>query len=149
MATFLLTWNPKRWPWPELPELVEQVGRGEPVIRRWSCGTSKKITKGDRVFLLRMGQEPRGIFGSGIVVVAPFENIHWDEEKARSGKLARYLRFRFDALLDAENELILWRDRLKSEPGLSKMHWDTRMSGVQIPDYVAIELEKIWAELIV
>lgn len=96
-----------------------------------------------------MGQEPRGIFGSGIVVVAPFENIHWDEEKARSGKLARYLRFRFDALLDAENELILWRDRLKSEPGLSKMHWDTRMSGVQIPDYVAIELEKIWAELIV
>ena len=95
-----------------------------------------------------MGQEPRGIFGSGIVVVAPFEDVHWDEEKARSGKLARYLRFCFDALLDADSEPILWRDRLKSEPGLSKMHWDTRMSGVQIPGEVAEELEKVWAELI-
>ena len=30
-------------------------------------------------------------------------------------------------------------------PPLSQMHWDTQMSGVQIPDHVASELEILWA----
>jgi hypothetical protein len=35
---------------------------------------------------------------------------------------------------------------LKSHPALGAMHWETRMSGVRIPDAVAAVLEEVWAE---
>ena len=35
------------------------------------------------------------------------------------------------------------RDLLNMSP-LSEMHWDTQMSGVQIPDNIAKELEILW-----
>ena len=148
MATYLLVWNPDRWRWIDLPEVVGRVGRGEPVVNRWSCGSNKRIVPGDRIFLIRLGREPRGIVGSGTVVEASFEDIHWDPEKARQGRTTRYIRFRFDALLDPEREPILWRERLKSEAPFSSMHWDTRSSGVRVPDEVARDLERVWAELI-
>ncbi len=147
MATYLLAWNPNRWHWSDLTDVVEKVGRGEPVVRRWSCGRSRRIVRGDRVFLMRLGQQPRGIFGSGTVVVEPYEDIHWEPEKARIGKKTVFLKFRFDALLDPEQEPILWRERLKSEAPFSRVHWDTQISGIRIPDEIAIELEKVWSDL--
>jgi len=148
MATYLLVWNPNRWHWPDLADVVERVGRGEPVIDRWSCGSNRRIGHGDRVFLIRLGRKPKGIIGSGTVVVAPYEDLHWQPEKARQGRHTRYIEFQFDALLDPENEPILWRERLKSEAPFSNMHWDTRSSGVRIPDDIAVELEKTWADLV-
>jgi 5-methylcytosine-specific restriction protein A len=148
MATYLLVWNPKLWHWADLPDVVNRVGRGEPVVERWSCGSNKRIVRGDRVFLIRLGREPKGIIGSGTVVVEPFEDVHWQPEKAQLGQKARYIEFQFDALLDPEREPILWRERLKSEAPLSRMHWDTRSSGVRIPDNIASELEKVWLDLV-
>ena len=104
--------------------------------------------RGDRVFLMRLGREPRGVFGSGTVVVEPYEDIHWDPEKADLGKIALFIQFQIDGLLDPEHEPILWRERLKSEAPFSRMHWDTQMSGIRIPDEVANELEKVWHELV-
>ena len=148
MATYLLVWNPIRWLWADLPDVVERVGRGELVVRRWSCGRNKRIVPGDRVFLIRLGQKPRGIIGSGTVTVASFEDVHWDPEKAQLGRTTHYIRFQFDALLDLEREPILWRERLKSEAPFSNMHWDTRSSGVTIPEDIAAELETAWSELV-
>jgi 5-methylcytosine-specific restriction protein A len=128
--------------------VVEEVGRGEPVVRRWSCGSSGRIVRGDRVFLIRLGREPRGIIGSGTVVTAPHEDIHWDPKEAQLGKKTLYIRFQFDALLDPEREPILWRERLKSEVPFSATHWDTRSSGIRIADDVASELEKAWSDLV-
>lgn len=147
MAAYLLVWNPNRWHWADLPDVVERVGRGEPLVRRWSCGANKCIAPGDRVFLIRLGRHPKGIIGSGTVVVPPYEDTHWQPEKAQLGKKTRYIEFQFDALLDPEREPILWRERLKSEAPLSKMHWDTRSSGIRIPDDIAPALEKVWADL--
>jgi hypothetical protein len=147
MAAYLLVWNPNRWHWADLADVVDRVNRGEPVIERWSCGSNKHIVPGDRVFLIRLGRRPKGIIGSGTVVKASYEDIHWQQEKAGLGKTSRYIGFQFDALLDPEHEPILWRERLKSEAPFSTMHWDTRSSGVRIPDEVARALEMAWAEL--
>jgi 5-methylcytosine-specific restriction protein A len=131
-----------------LPDVVEEVCRGAPVVRRWSCGRTRGIESGDRVFLMRLGREPRGITGAGFVVTAPNEDIHWDPKKAQLGKKTLYIRFQFDALLDPERETILWRERLKSEAPFSATHWDTRSSGIRIADDVARELEKAWSDLV-
>jgi 5-methylcytosine-specific restriction protein A len=68
MPTFLLAWNPKRWEWHDLPKLAEKVSNGEVLNSRWSCGNSRSIRKGDRVFLIKLGVPPKGIIASGMVV---------------------------------------------------------------------------------
>jgi hypothetical protein len=67
-STYLLTWNPsKQLPWEELGEEIEEVESGFHRGGRWRCGLTKRIVEGDRVFLMRLGDEPRGIVASGRV----------------------------------------------------------------------------------
>jgi 5-methylcytosine-specific restriction enzyme A len=146
MATYLLAWNPRRWTWDDLSDMASQVRDGHVVKTRWSCGSSKKIAKGDRVFLIRLGVEPRGIFGSGRVVEGSFPGHHWDRERAASGVFTNFVEIRFDVLLDPEIDKILPRTLL-NEPPFSQMHWDTQMSGVRIPDGVAKNLEATWVKI--
>ena len=86
MSHYLLAWNPKRWSWDEIDELSLKVEKGQSVTRRWSCGNSKRIKPGDRVFIICLGEEPRGIFASGIVIIGPYEDLHWDEQKRARGE---------------------------------------------------------------
>lgn len=142
MAAYLLAWNPKRWKWHELPELAEKVREGNLYIRRWSCGNSKSIKKGDRIFLIRLGETPKGIFASGEVVKEPFFDAHWEGIATR--KQALFVEVQFDTLLDPEKDEILPLEVLQQHP-FSEMNWCTQISGIRIPDLVAAELETVWA----
>ena len=143
MKTFLLAWNPKRWQWSNIAEMSNDVKEGKAVLDRWSSGVSKKPQIGDRFFLIRLGEEPRGIFASGRIDKNTFKDLHWDEEKSSLGETTNYVMIKFDTLLNPDTDTILPRDLLNTPP-LSEMHWDTQMSGVQIPDNVAAELEILW-----
>jgi 5-methylcytosine-specific restriction protein A len=145
MATFLLAWNPKRWPCNDIEEMSQSVQAGQLVTARWSCGNSKRLQRGDRVFFMRLGQEPKGIFASGFAIQGSYEDRHWDSDKASSGETAMFVRVRFDSLLSPAKSDVLPRQLLDTEP-FKEMHWDTQMSGVQVPDSVALELEKVWQE---
>jgi len=144
MKTYLLAWNPKRWIWDNMVEMSEDVKMGIVVHDRWSSGVSKRPQKGDRFFLIRLGEEPRGIFASGSIVKDSFEDLHWNEEKSLLGETTNYVEIRYDTLLNPDVDSILPRELLNLPP-LSEMHWDTQMSGIQIPDDVAKELEQLWA----
>ena len=39
----------------------------------WGCGSSRSLMPGDRVFVHRVAQEPKGVFASGYVTRAPYE----------------------------------------------------------------------------
>lgn len=146
MATFLLAWNPKRWHWNDIAEMSQLVQSGKLITTRWSCGNSKRLQNGDRVFFIKLGQEPKGIFASGYVVQSSYEDLHWDNEKEASGETAIFVKVRFDKLLNPENNnSILPRQLLDAEP-FQEMHWDTQMSGIQMSDHVASELEEVWGE---
>jgi hypothetical protein len=67
MSTFLLTWNPAKWTWANLAEASEQTTAANPYLDYWSCGNARRIGRGDRVFLLKQGREPRGILAPGWV----------------------------------------------------------------------------------
>ncbi len=58
MNTYLLTWNPNIWPWDELEEELAAMRKQGFLNSTWSCGVTKQIKIGDRVFLLRQGKEP-------------------------------------------------------------------------------------------
>jgi 5-methylcytosine-specific restriction protein A len=143
MATYLLTWNPQKWPWRDLQEDIDELTRKGSVTFRWSCGNSKRIVKGDRVFLLRQGEEPRGIIASGWAESESFEETHWREEKARKGRTTRYVKVRWEVLLNPETESIFPREWLNTPP-LSDVNWNTQISGITIWPEVAEALEKRW-----
>lgn len=140
---YLLTWNSLRWPWPELGQEAGRVTAGEVITSRWGCGRNKHIQPGDRLFLLKQGAEPRGIFASGTAVSTPFAALHWDDEKAALGVHSNYVELQFDTLL-LPAESILRRDLLKGHPILRQQYWDTQISGTVIKRAVLSELEKLW-----
>lgn len=146
MKTYLFAWNSKLWKWDNLHEMSVDVTNKKDVYDRWGTGTSRKIKQSDRFFIIRLGEEPRGIFASGDVVSDVFEDIHWNKEKSTLGKTANYVKIKYDVLLNPETDVILPRAIL-GQPPFSKMVWDVRMSGIQIPESIVSELEAVWKNL--
>jgi hypothetical protein len=137
--TFLLTWNPHVYAWSDLAQDVRELRRTGSLAIDWSCARSKQIRKGDRLFLLRVGVEPRGIVASGTAVDDWYEGPSW----RKTGGPCHYVDLELDALLDAEREPILPREAL-NHGKLARMYWNTMVSGIEIPPDVARELERVW-----
>ena len=151
VPTYLLTWNPeKAYKWEDLRDCIDDVRDHGFYATSWSCGRNRRITAGDRVFMMRQGHgsgERRGIFASGWATSDVYQQEHWDEAEARKGKLALYVPIRLDVLLDSDSEPILSRSVLR-EVSLAGGPWDARTGGYSIPDEIAAELEKQWAYLV-
>jgi hypothetical protein len=149
--TYLLTWNPdKAYKWEDLRDCIDDVRDHGFYATAWSCGRNRRISAGDRVFMMRQGHgsgERRGIFASGWATSGVYEQEHWDENEARKGKLALYVPIRLDVLLDTDSEPILPRCILKEDP-LAGGPWDARTGGATIPDEIAAELEREWGRLL-
>lgn len=150
VRAYLLIWNPNNWEWhrDDLDTKIEDIRRGRRVVDRWSCGNSKNIRVGDQIYLMRLGKEPRGIFGVGTVVRSPYEDVHWNVEKQNRGELASYVDFAYETLLDPEVDMILSRSFLKSDPDFSIMHWDSQLSGISIKSEIIGKLESEWRSLV-
>lgn len=147
MSAYLLTWSPKKWPWDDLPRLIGEIKKRGFCLTDWSCGNNKSIARGDRLFLLRQGEEPRGIVGAGWAESGPYEEIHWREEKARAGRTTMYLTVRWERLLNPDRESIFPREWL-NEGELSRVNWNTQISGITIRPEAAEVLEERWADFL-
>jgi 5-methylcytosine-specific restriction protein A len=146
MSTYLLKWNPKRWQWNTLAQDVEAVRRKGFVDDGWSCGNTKRIERGDSVFLLRTGTAPRGIVASGVVTEEPYEEAHWDKSRPRDKAL--YVGVRFYALLNPEHDGILAIEDLRTEH-LANFPWHLQAGGITVPPAAAAELESAWSAFLV
>lgn len=134
--TYLLTWNPENWDWINIKELSEKVRIGEEVELRWNC-RSEKVKLGDRLFLIKQGVEPKGIFASGVCVEEPFKDKHYDPK--RQDKDISYIRFKVESLLAPGIDILFpVYERIPS------YLWDSQTSGINLPNNIAKELEKQW-----
>ncbi|HHX61624.1 MAG TPA: EVE domain-containing protein [Epulopiscium sp.] len=145
MNTFLLTWNPKKWHWEEMNAAIEKTKKGQIHSEKWSCNT-KQIHIGDRIFLVRLGAEPKGIIASGYVTSELYESQHWDAEKRANGIQAQRVDIDFDLILDGEREDIIYMDEL-NKGELKEQHWSSQTSGIAIKEDIAKVLESKWKEL--
>lgn len=140
MNTFLFTWNPAKWHWSDLPTAVVKVNTGEDYDIYWSCGNTKKIQIGDTFLLMRLGVPPKGIIGLGQVLSKPYYLPHWDEEKARDGKMA----LRVDLLFCQLSESPLVDEiTLKTEKETKQFDWFPQASGIYVPQSVAVHILNI------
>lgn len=140
MSTFLLTWNPQKWSWDDAERALAagetEQGRGFP--DRWSIGgRTSGIESGDRVFLLRQGEEPRGVVASGTATSGPFTAAHWDNTP---GRLANYVDVDWDRVVN--DDAVLPTPLLLSE--LPGTHWNTQSSGIVILPPNDARLEAAW-----
>ncbi len=138
---YLLTWNPSKWPWSSLSQDLQTIDREGHFDEEWSCGVSKNIPIGARVFLMRLGVDPKGLVASGHVTTEPFQKKHWDPELAAQGKEANYVDVRFDYLAD---EPVIPISVLEQGP-IADMDWTPQNSGITIKPYLEAWLESLWA----
>lgn len=143
MTAYLLTWNPKKSKWCELKKDISRFRAGGAIKLQWSCGNTKRIAKGDRLYLLRQGVEPRGVMASGIALGAPTEDRSWDSAE----KTARYVPVALDALLDPAADGVLPLSELRDGP-LGGVNWRTQVSGIVINDAAAEILNKRWRKFV-
>lgn len=135
MASFLYVWNPKHWDWSNIDYAADCVVNGDRFDEPWSSASTRKVKIGDRFVLIRLGIEPKGIFGCGYVSSLPEQGPHWDEEKAANGVMAHYTDLLFKAL---SSEPIIDLKYLESR--YPHYHWTPQASGVSIPDEIADDL---------
>jgi 5-methylcytosine-specific restriction protein A len=139
MNTYLCTWNPKIWPWNDLNQDIESCKKNCFLDDRWSCGNTKKIEPGDRIFLIKLGHEnPNGIMASGFALSHVFEDEHYSDEKRK----ALYVKVRFDVVLHPYDENILLKNVLKEK--IPAMKWSPQASGVSIKSEDSTILENLW-----
>jgi 5-methylcytosine-specific restriction enzyme A len=135
MNTYLYTWNPKRWTWPDHDLAIYLVTNGEEYERPWSCGNTKKIEIGDRFLLMRVGVEPKGIIACGYVSSPPYPLPHWNIEKAAQGRTALRTDLMFKALC---NEPMIPLSSLQDH--FPDYKWTPEGSGVTVPEPQASEV---------
>ena len=143
MSTYLLTWNPRRSPNEDLQEAVAKLKKGRPVKDwRWSSGNNKHIVVGDRVFLLRQGNDLPGLVGSGWVTKESFQAPSWDSVKRKRGVLAWYVLAEWDEMLSPQDGL----SHAELRKGiLPSTLLKSAASGVTVEPELTEKLEERWA----
>lgn len=146
MKTWLFTWNPNNYKWDDqiygYKELRKDISQTGCAFGKWSCGVNKSICKGDRIFLIRLGANARGIVASGFAETGVFEGSHWDLQKAAEGAVTRRIYIRFDKILNIDADELLPYEKLQYID--HHYHWSPQGSGVSIPDDTATRLEIHW-----
>lgn len=143
MNTYLFVWNPNRWTWDTIENDIEQVDLTGKCSQRWSCGNTKSIRPGDRIFLLKLGTEPKGLIAAGFATTSPFSGKHWSGEN----KEALYVDVDFEVLLNPDREPILTINIL-SKGNLSKQNWRPQASGISIRPELIDDLEAVWFDFL-
>ena len=143
-SCWLISWNPENWDWYDYDRTCAKTTLENTFIDRWSC-TSKKPKIGDEVFLIKLGDKPRGIIGHGFVHRESYSGEHYDTNEAEKGKISYYIDVEFDCLLNHKTENILSQDELKEK--CSSQIWSPQSSGIEIKAEVVPTLQNLWKKV--
>ena len=132
MTSFVITWNPAKWPYDELIKVIEQQARTGAVEADWRFQAYRRAKPGDRIFLLKQGQPPRGIFGAGTIVRAPYRT---DGESTGSAPV------KFEILVDPMKSLLVLEHDVRFV--LPPRVVNSQSSGVMIAEEKGEELDRL------
>ena len=141
MTTYILTWNPKLWSWRQdwySEEVAKtQKGIGKVFPTGWTCGSTKCIVPGDRIFLLRQKTEEAD-YSIRLRNLERYKGMDFTFRKAQE---ALYIEYESDVLLPVVERLCI--ETLIAKIG--GFPWNNIMgSGISVPEEYAIRLEKLW-----
>lgn len=143
MTTYWLTFKPlgpsapRGWPIEQLRDLIRRFeDNPDSATEWWRIVSSRSARIGDKIYLFKQGDDPRGIFGTGTIIAGP-ELRH--EPSDLSGAQPRVL-VRFTRLVDPTTNYLLRLDEL--EDIVPNHLIRAQASGNSVPEDVHIELER-------
>ena len=145
MSTWLLSWNPKNWEWSTFYQDRAATASGQLVKESWRCSNGA-ATNGDNVYLVRTGEDPRGIMAHGIITEKPHEAPHYDLTRAAKGETNQVIGIDIDEIRDPAQDDFLSITTLEKEIDPSQT-WNPQSSGIEINDHAAKALEGRWSQL--
>ena len=131
----LLIWNSANSDW-NYKEACLKVKNGEKFEMVWRTSRKNGVEEKTEVFLIKIGEEPKGIIAHGHVTEEPY----LEDERY-------YINVEFDKILDYENEEILKQEDLKNKLKV-KHNWSPQPSGIEIDEAILPELKEMWNKLI-
>lgn len=141
-TAYLLTWNPSGFPFSRFKPAADLVRDQGSATLGWSSGNRTHVSVGDRVFLMRQGEEPRGLVGSGRITEGVKVLPHYNEQERRDGKTYNQVMVLWDTLQELP---VLPVDELTSRTGEEDL-WKRQVGGTEIKKEVLDRLEPAWEE---
>lgn len=144
--TYLLTWNPGKWDFEGgYYTFLQRVKNGENPIIEWRAANTS-IRKGDTLFLMRLGEAPRGILLKGIAMGSGHPSKHYEADRAKAGELINRVDVQFVSAGDySKGEYIDWRILQERFPN---QNWTPQASGIAIRDEYCAALNDLWNQKI-
>lgn len=143
---YLLTWNPGKWDFEGgYYTFYQSVVNGENPIIEWRAANSS-IKQGDTLFLMRLGEAPRGIILKGIAMGSGHPSKHYEVERAKAGEMINRVDVMFVSAGDySKGEYIDWHVLQKRFPN---QNWTPQASGIKIQDAYCEALCNLWDQTI-
>lgn len=133
---WMITWNPAYVDDSALlaAEAMLEADPDARIVAQWSVAGSRGIVAGDRVYLMRLGEQtaaqPRGIVAVGTALTPPQPYPHWDEERAELGHRAWLFALAWQVVQPCGRPLVTQRRLQQLFPGTC---WSPRGSGSRVP----------------
>jgi hypothetical protein len=108
MTSFLLTWKESGWPHENIVRMANDIEANGHVDEPWRIAAHKLAKDGDRVWVLRQGRGPRGMFGVGEITGPPVRG------EAGNGKIQWMAPVRFSAFVDPKQRLLIGEKTVSS-----------------------------------
>lgn len=145
--TYLLTWNPSKWDFEGgYNTFLQSVNNGENPTIEWRAANSS-IKKGDTLFLMKLGEPPRGIILKGIAMSSGHPSKHYEAERAQAGEMINRVDVQFvSAGAYSKGEYIDWSVLKERFP---KQNWTPQASGIAIRDEYSVALNALWDQTII
>jgi tetratricopeptide (TPR) repeat protein len=155
MATFIVQYkeSPENDIRESLRDAKELISNGDPSYWTWSCGNTRGIQEGDRVFIQRTGKDFNGYFAFGVAVAAVEEyQLRLTEQKYSDFSEAYVTESygnSFVILLEIHSvvdiDYPLEKNKLKAMSDFKDVFLDFQRGGCEIkPDFVAQKLYSEW-----
>ncbi|MGM0984879.1 MAG: McrB family protein [Pseudomonadota bacterium] len=144
-GTWLMAWNPDNWPWKSFQDDRLKIASGENVTLPWRTASTQP-REGDTFYLVRVGQEPRGLIARGNIASAPYEDDHYNIERAAKGETARFVDITLTDLRDPDMDAFISMGELQAAT-TDEQNWSPQGSGIQIKSLPAKQVGKLWEKL--
>ncbi|MBK1735857.1 hypothetical protein CKO15_11325 [Halorhodospira abdelmalekii] len=143
--TWLMAWNPKYWPWRTFQEDRLKVAGGDNVTMEWNT-SSVQPQEGDTFYLVRLGEEPRGLIARGNIASAAYKELHYDPARAADGETTDYVDITLTDLRDPTVDAYVRIDQLTAET-TDDQTWSPQGSGIEIKPRSAKLASRLWQQL--
>jgi hypothetical protein len=140
--TYLLTWNPSKWNFEGgYFSFLQQVKNGKKPVIEWTVNSSS-IQKGDELYLMRLGEEPRGIIAKGVSLSEVHLALHYDPDRAKTGEKTKHITVQFVSAVDYSTDRFLSWEFLNIH--FPAQMWTPQGSGIEIKSEYVSALYDAW-----